>query len=349
MKEDQEFRSTETNLKTAIEQHLKIKMPKTRKQWATVNPNAILVPDDCARKLEQCCVTELKKINANGNGTSKTFLDALAIPKGIAVGSTNAFDVGSAFTKINRTDSLAEPPMYSIHHGRVINTRSFGAFIKLPGFRTNGLVHITQVLYGSRVENMADELSIGQKVWVKVIKIKCQPGTRYKLSLSMKVVNQKNGADLDPSHVRGPRHHSALPLYDSQNETPLLYTINTLAAAALQVDLEHSIHVLKHAVSSNPIIVRTFQYGGGKKAFLTRWKTSIKAKFNLTTPPNAYKHKVLVLNFHVKFLKVYLSDLRNKGLNNRYKWIEIEINRVKECIRNSCEKLEKFASGAQRK
>ena len=56
---------------------------------------------------------------------------------------------------------------------------------------------------------------------------------------------------------------------------------------------------------------------------------------------------VLVLNFHVKFLKVYLSDLRNKGLNNHYKWIEI--NRVKECIRNSCEKLEKFASGAQRK
>lgn len=45
--------------------------------------------------------------------------------------------------------------------------------------------------------------------------------------------------------MRGPRHHSALPLYDSQNETPLLYTINTLAAAA--VDLEHSIHVLKHA------------------------------------------------------------------------------------------------------
>jgi predicted RNA-binding protein with RPS1 domain len=37
------------------------------------------------------------------------------------------------------------PDMYSLHQGSVQGIQTFGAFIQLPGFRSNGLVHITQI------------------------------------------------------------------------------------------------------------------------------------------------------------------------------------------------------------
>ena len=94
------------------------------------------------------------------------------------------------------------PDMYSLHQGAVQGIQTFGAFVTLPGFRSNGLIHITQIRNDKRVELVTDELNVGMAVWVKVIG--CEPNMNgkggWKLSLSMKYVNQSTGEDLDPSH-----------------------------------------------------------------------------------------------------------------------------------------------------
>ena len=47
----------------------------------------------------------------------------------------------------------SEPPeMYSLHQGTVQGIQTFGCFVELPGFRSNGLVHITQIRNDKRVE-----------------------------------------------------------------------------------------------------------------------------------------------------------------------------------------------------
>jgi len=70
--------------------------------------------------------------------------------------------------------------------GTVMRIRSYGAFvaIKAPGSdaTASGLVHITQVKDGF-VENMEDELEVGQEVEVRVVSVDTGMG---KLSLSMR-------------------------------------------------------------------------------------------------------------------------------------------------------------------
>lgn len=46
-------------------------------------------------------------------------------------------------------------------------TTTFGCFVKLLGFEKDGLVHISQ-LANSRVENVDDVVSQGDKLFVKV-------------------------------------------------------------------------------------------------------------------------------------------------------------------------------------
>ncbi|MGH0137056.1 UNVERIFIED_CONTAM: hypothetical protein FKN15_028226, partial [Acipenser sinensis] len=62
-----------------------------------------------------------------------------------------------------------------------------------------GLVHRTH-MSSCRVENPAEIVDVGEKVWVKVIGKEMQD-EKVKLSLSMKAVNQGTGKDLDPNNV----------------------------------------------------------------------------------------------------------------------------------------------------
>jgi len=91
------------------------------------------------------------------------------------------------------------PEQFSIHKGEVAKLNSFGAFISLPGFRKNGLLHISQIS-NSRVdaEDLPHILEVGQEVFVKVTAVDVAAG-RY--SLSMKLCSQSDGRDLDPTHV----------------------------------------------------------------------------------------------------------------------------------------------------
>ncbi|NXM74681.1 NO40 protein, partial [Serilophus lunatus] len=91
------------------------------------------------------------------------------------------------------------PELYEIFQGEVATVTDYGAFIRIPGCRKQGLVHRTH-LSSCRVEKPSEIVEVGDKVWVKLIGKEVKDD-KVKLSLSMKVVHQGTGKDLDPNNV----------------------------------------------------------------------------------------------------------------------------------------------------
>ncbi|KAJ8378451.1 hypothetical protein AAFF_G00242660 [Aldrovandia affinis] len=91
------------------------------------------------------------------------------------------------------------PQLYSVIRGEVATVTAYGAFVKIPGCRKQGLVHKSE-MSSCRVENPSEIVEVGEKVWVKVIGREIQDD-KVKLSFSMKTVNQGTGKDLDPNNV----------------------------------------------------------------------------------------------------------------------------------------------------
>ncbi|MEX0921511.1 MAG: polyribonucleotide nucleotidyltransferase [Rhodovibrionaceae bacterium] len=86
---------------------------------------------------------------------------------------------------------VAEPEVGKIYTGKVVKTMDFGAFVNFLGPR-DGLVHISQ-LAADRVAKTEDVVKEGDEVKVKVIGF----DDRGKVKLSMKIVDQETGADLE--------------------------------------------------------------------------------------------------------------------------------------------------------
>ncbi|XP_078034549.1 zinc finger CCHC domain-containing protein 17 [Augochlora pura] len=80
--------------------------------------------------------------------------------------------------------------------GEIASVQNYGAFIRIPGCASQGLIHRSQVS-NARVDDVAQVLQKGERVWCKIISI----GDDGKIGLSMKYVNQGNGTDLDPNGV----------------------------------------------------------------------------------------------------------------------------------------------------
>ncbi len=73
----------------------------------------------------------------------------------------------------------AEPEVGSIYDAKVVKITDFGAFVSyLPG--KEGLVHVSQIAE-HRVENVADELSVGDEVKVKLLEIDRQGRVRLSI------------------------------------------------------------------------------------------------------------------------------------------------------------------------
>lgn len=87
------------------------------------------------------------------------------------------------------------PIMNKVYEGHVTGLKDFGAFVNLHNVRgkVDGLVHVSRMSAGQRVNHPSDLLERGQKVWVKVTSIE---GSR--IGLSMKDVDQYTGRDLKP-------------------------------------------------------------------------------------------------------------------------------------------------------
>ncbi|XP_072465771.1 zinc finger CCHC domain-containing protein 17 isoform X4 [Notamacropus eugenii] len=91
------------------------------------------------------------------------------------------------------------PDLYTIFRGEVVTVTEYGAFIKIPGCKKQGLVHRTH-MSSCRVDKPSEIVDVGDKVWVKLIGRELKDD-KVKLSLSMKVVNQGTGKDLDPNNI----------------------------------------------------------------------------------------------------------------------------------------------------
>ncbi|MFH4977209.1 hypothetical protein AB6A40_003918 [Gnathostoma spinigerum] len=94
-----------------------------------------------------------------------------------------------------------DPVVGKIYNGRINSIQSFGAFVRLEGFRQRfeGLLHISQIRK-ERINAVADVLSRGQTVKIKVLKYE-----NGKISLSMKEVDQVTGEDLNPREPSLPK------------------------------------------------------------------------------------------------------------------------------------------------
>ncbi|KAK4808942.1 hypothetical protein QYF61_008222 [Mycteria americana] len=96
------------------------------------------------------------------------------------------------------------PELYAIFQGERAKLRFSGdlslffSLSSLPKPRP-GLVHKTH-MSSCRVDKPSEIVDVGDKVWVKLIG-KEMKDDKLKLSLSMKVVNQGTGKDLDPNNV----------------------------------------------------------------------------------------------------------------------------------------------------
>ena len=116
------------------------------------------------------------KINIEDDGTVK-------------VASADGESIKAA---INWIKSIAsEPEVGHIYEGTVVKVMDFGAFVNFFGAK-DGLVHISQ-LASNRVQKTSDVVKEGDKVKVKLLGF----DERGKVRLSMKVVDQDTGEDLE--------------------------------------------------------------------------------------------------------------------------------------------------------
>jgi polyribonucleotide nucleotidyltransferase len=93
---------------------------------------------------------------------------------------------------INWIKSIAsEPEVGHIYDGTVVKVMDFGAFVNFFGAK-DGLVHISQ-LAPRRVQKVTDVVKEGDKVKVKLLGF----DERGKVRLSMKIVDQQTGEDLE--------------------------------------------------------------------------------------------------------------------------------------------------------
>ena len=116
------------------------------------------------------------KINVEDDGTVK-------------VASADGESIRAA---VNWIKSIAsDPEIGMIYEGTVVKVMDFGAFVNFFGAK-DGLVHISQ-LAANRVANTKDVVKEGDKVKVKLLGF----DERGKTRLSMKVVDQATGEDLE--------------------------------------------------------------------------------------------------------------------------------------------------------
>lgn len=85
----------------------------------------------------------------------------------------------------------SDPEVGQIYDGTVVKVMEFGAFVNFFGSK-DGLVHISQ-LASARVQKTSDVVKEGDKVKVKLLGF----DDRGKTCLSMKVVDQTTGEDLE--------------------------------------------------------------------------------------------------------------------------------------------------------
>ncbi|MES2290435.1 MAG: S1 RNA-binding domain-containing protein, partial [Pseudomonadota bacterium] len=125
----------------------------------------------------------------------------------IKISSSDVTQIEAAMNWIKGIVEEAE--VGKIYNGKVVNLVDFGAFVNFMGGK-DGLVHVSEIR-NERTEKVSDVLSEGQEVKVKVLEI----DPRGKVRLSMRVVDQETGAELEDTRpAREPREGGDRPRGD---------------------------------------------------------------------------------------------------------------------------------------
>jgi polyribonucleotide nucleotidyltransferase len=120
----------------------------------------------------------------------------------VKVASAKAESIKAALNWIKSITS--EPEVGQVYEGTVVKVMDFGAFVNFFGAK-DGLVHISQ-LAPRRVQKTTDVVKEGDKVKVKLLGF----DDRGKVRLSMKVVDQQTGEDLEAKQkAEGEQPHEA--------------------------------------------------------------------------------------------------------------------------------------------
>ncbi len=127
--------------------------------------------------IREICDTTGAKIDIEDDGSVK-----------IAAVEQSALDAAYNWVR----SIVAEPEVGEIYDGKVVKVLEFGAFVNFLGPK-DGLVHISQLTSERRPESVSEIVKEGDAVKVKVIGF----DDRGKVKLSMKVVDQKTGEDLE--------------------------------------------------------------------------------------------------------------------------------------------------------
>ncbi len=111
----------------------------------------------------------------------------------VKIASSNAESIRAAMARIKGI--TAEPEVGEIYQGKVVKVMEFGAFVNFFGPK-DGLVHISQLAEG-RPASVAEVVKEGDQVWVKLLGF----DDRGKVRLSMKVVDQKTGKEIEKAEA----------------------------------------------------------------------------------------------------------------------------------------------------
>ncbi len=139
------------------------------------------------------------KIQGIGAGFVPGNMQSELIDEVLTIGNETAFETARKLARVEGIPGgissgaavAAALEVGVIYEGTVVKVMDFGAFVNFFGKR-DGLVHISQ-LKNERVANTSDVVSEGDTVKVKLVGF----DDRGKVRLSMKVVDQETGEDLE--------------------------------------------------------------------------------------------------------------------------------------------------------
>jgi polyribonucleotide nucleotidyltransferase len=156
-------------------------IPEPRKEVADAAPKIISfeIPMD---KIGEVIGPKGKVINALQQETGADIaVDDDGMVGTVTIGAKDGTAVEEARRRIS---TILDPPLAEVgatYQGKVVNITKFGAFVNiLPG--RDGLLHISKIGQGTRVERVEDVLELGQPVEVKVDDI--DPQGKVSLSLA---------------------------------------------------------------------------------------------------------------------------------------------------------------------
>ena len=124
----------------------------------------------------------------------------------VSIGSTDGGAVAEAERQIRLILNPPTAEVGQVYQGRVVNVTKFGAFVNiLPG--RDGLLHISKIGGGKRIDKVEDVLDLGDAVEVRVDDV----DPNGKVSLSMASTPVAEASEGDATEESAPRESAPAP------------------------------------------------------------------------------------------------------------------------------------------